>query len=55
MAAGTSSFRAPIKDSRQANAGMPVVPQLKTSIDVRKVHNGIAAVIALDYSGPLSR
>ncbi len=34
---------------------MPVVPQLKTSIDVRKVHNGIAAVVALDYSGPLSR
>lgn len=34
---------------------MPVVPELKTSIDVRKVHNGIAAVIALDCSAPLSR
>ena len=34
---------------------MRVVPQLKTSIDVRKVHEGIAAVIALDYSGHLSR
>ena len=32
-----------------------MVPQLKTNIDVRKVRNGIAAVIALDCSGPLSR
>ena len=34
---------------------MQVVPQLKSRIDVRKVPQGIAAVIAPDDSGPLSR
>lgn len=33
---------------------MPVVPQLKTSINVRKVHTGIAAVTALGCTGTVS-